>query len=162
MQVLPREWPSCIQSPICLRVMDVKKVPVHSCEDDIFSKIDIDNGIIYSPLYNAEGFVHAPPLHISNRTFVLHDNPHTWSTHFPIHIAYTIHPHPHNHPTITTCPDMYPNCGLTIFLNYPGDWWERQNARLKQLTSHIFFFLHRSFHLIFKSISRVKVVSKVW
>ena len=71
MQLSPREWPSCIWSLICLRVMDEKKVPVYSCEDDIFSKIDIDNGIIYSPLYDAEGFMHAPPPHISNRTFVL-------------------------------------------------------------------------------------------
>ena len=55
----PREWPSCICRLICFRLMDVKNVPVHSYEVNIFSNMISTQPDWYSPRYNAGAFTHS-------------------------------------------------------------------------------------------------------
>lgn len=57
--------------------MDVKNVPVHSYEVNIFSNMISTQPDWYSPQYDAGAFAHVLSLRILDRASVLHDNLHT-------------------------------------------------------------------------------------
>ena len=57
--------------------MDVKNVPVHSYEVNIFSNMISTQPDWYSPRNDAGAFTHVPSLRILDRASVLRDNLHT-------------------------------------------------------------------------------------